>query len=90
MYKGRHLHIQKPNVEISDDESPGSEVSIFMVTPNTKGVCECKDRSLAKKSKQNNKKEFKTSDRRGEDSHEEDDTSDLTLQSKTVVNLKKD
>ena len=36
--KDRHLHIQKPNVDISDEDSSNSEISILVTTQNTKGV----------------------------------------------------
>ena len=50
MCKDRHLHIPITNVNISDDETPGREVSILLPTQITKGVNDCDDRALAKES----------------------------------------
>ena len=71
--KDRHIHIPKPNVEISDDEIPSREPGILAATTNTRGVCKCKDRALAKKSYQYNKRDFKPLDRRGGDFDEDSD-----------------
>ena len=47
--KDRHLHIQKLNVEISDEENFTNGMSILVTTQKAKGISEKEERVLPKK-----------------------------------------
>ena len=74
--KERSLHIPKSKIEISEDESLNSEIGILAIRPHMKSVNE--GRGLSKQSEEN-KKEFKTLDNRGQDVEEENDDVGFSL-----------
>ena len=57
IYEVTYLHIPKPNIEISVEVSPDSEMSISVIFKTAKGVREKEGRALPKKNSQTSERE---------------------------------